>query len=127
MRTELRKNRQSRTLRCLGLTLATLFAGGCHSAFVQASVTNHTGAAVRLVEVDYPSASFGTGELADGATFKSRFKIMGSGAVRLTWTDAHEKEQTVQGPSLQEGEEGTLAVTLETDGAHWRPALQAAR
>lgn len=99
--------------------ISPLLLSGCHSAFVEASVVNHSGAAIRLVEVDYPSASVGTQDLPDGATFKYRFKILGNGPARLSWTDLQSKDHTSPGPNLQEGEEGTLAVTLRPADALW--------
>ena len=92
---------------------------GCHSAFVQATVINHSHKPIRLFEMDYPSASFGGGELPDGATFHYRFKILGSGPTKLLWTDVAEHDHTVKGPDLRESQEGTLSVTIDPDGAHW--------
>jgi len=47
------------------LLLAVAGTVGCKSAFVEADVINATAAPVSLVEVDYPSASFGVGSLAE--------------------------------------------------------------
>ncbi|MGI4828944.1 MAG: hypothetical protein ACRYFU_12250 [Janthinobacterium lividum] len=105
--------------------MALLGATGCHSAFVEATIVNQTGAPLRLVELDYPSASFGKGELANGATFRYRFKVLGTGTAKLTWTDPHEKELNSAGPVLREGDEGPLAVTIGADGAHWSSDLHA--
>ena len=68
-----------RRLPCLALaaTLSTLLAG-CHSAYINTTVTNHTAKPIELLEVDYPSASFGTQNLAPGGVFHYRFKILGS-------------------------------------------------
>ena len=101
------------------LTVALLAASGCKSAYVSATVVNHTGDAVTLVEVDYPSASFGRESLPDGASFPYRFKILGSGATRVTWTDAAHHEHTTAGPSLHEGQQGQLAITLSSTSATW--------
>jgi hypothetical protein len=47
------------------LAVSALIAiAGCHSYHVDATVENRTGAAVKLLEVDYPSASFGKDVLA---------------------------------------------------------------
>lgn len=105
------------------VALLAFTSGGCHSAFVSATVVNRSGAAVRLIEVDYPSASFGTEELANGATFKYRFKIQGSGAAKLSWTDSQEKDHTSAGPDLHEGQEGSLSVTIEPGNATWSAGL----
>ena len=106
------------------LVAACFLLAGCHSAFVDARVVNHSGAAVRLVEMDYPNASFGTSDLPNGSTFKYRFKILGSGPTKLSWTDAHEKEESSSGPPLHPGQEGSLSVTLQPDGtADWNTGL----
>jgi hypothetical protein len=97
---------------------------GCKSAYVEADVKNASGAAVSLVEVDYPSASFGVETLAAGATYHYRFKILGSGPTKVMWTDAGQKEHTVAGPKLVEGQQGALTVTIQGDRAVWSPALK---
>lgn len=96
-----------------------LAASGCKSAYVSATVANHTGAPVTLVEVDYPSASFGRESLPDGASFPYRFKILGSGPTKVTWTDASRHEHSAAGPELREGQQGQLTVTLSPSGATW--------
>lgn len=72
-----------------------------------------------LVEVDYPSASFGKEVLTDGGTFHYRFKILGSGATKVSWTDAEHHDHTVPGPELHEGEEGHLTITFSGQTAAW--------
>ena len=98
---------------------------GCHSAFIDATVSNHTTAPISVVQVEYPSASFGTQTIASGADFHYRFKILGSGQMKITWTDLAEHEHKVTGPTLTEGTEGPLTITVAPDGVHWqapRPA-----
>jgi hypothetical protein len=109
--------------------LVVLMAGlaglaGCHSHYVAAEVVNASGAAVSLVEVDYPSASFGTESLAAGARYSYRFKILGSGATKVLWTDAKLVEHSVAGPVLQEGQEGSLVVRIEGEKAVWETKLK---
>jgi hypothetical protein len=97
--------------------------GGCKSPYVNATVKNDTGAEVTLVEVDYPSASFGRDVLAAGATYPYRFKIIGSGATKVLWTDAERKQHTSAGPELHERQQGQLEITLKTTGAQWSTQL----
>ena len=108
-----------RGLGLAGLAGVALGLAGCHSAFVDAVVRNRTAEPVTLVEVDYPSASFGTQTLAPGADFHYRFKVLGSGKVKLLWTDTKHVEQHSDGPELDEGDEGPLAVTLGAAGVAW--------
>jgi len=89
-----------------------LLLAGCHSRYIAATVTNRTGSPLSTVEVDYPSASFGVDTLADGATYSYRFKIIGSGPTAVLWTDSSHRDHKVPGPSLHEGDEGTLAITI---------------
>jgi hypothetical protein len=104
-----------------------LLLGGCHSAYIEATVHNATGGPVSVVEVDYPSASFGKESLPDGADFHYRFKVLGSGATKVLWTDANHHDHTVAGPSLQEGAEGRLLVTLTSGSATWDVNIHPAR
>jgi hypothetical protein len=105
-------------LRATSLAALTLLAAatGCHSHYIEADITNSTATPLTLVELDYPSASFGTEALPAGATYHYRFKILGDGPTKLLWTDASRHDHTVAGPQLREGQEGSLAVTI-TDGA----------
>ena len=103
----------------MALGAALLATAGCHSRYIQATVTNHTSAAIQLLEVDYPSASFGTQNLAPGGVFQYRFKVLGSGATKLLYTDAEHKDHTSAGPDLKEGDEGKLSIELGASGATW--------
>ena len=106
----------------LGLVSA-LGLAGCHSAYVNAVVENRTPQPISLVELDYPSASFGTQTLAPGANYAYRFKVLGTGATKLLWTDAAHKEQKSDGPELKEGDEGSLVVVVGAGGVKWGPKL----
>jgi hypothetical protein len=106
------------------LTAGLLALAGCRSPYVEADVINATGAPVTLVEVDYPSASFGTESLAAGATYHYRFKILGSGATKVLWTDAAHHDHSVGGPVLNEGQEGSLMVTIVGEKAVWETKLR---
>ncbi|WP_213803403.1 hypothetical protein [Granulicella sp. dw_53] len=116
--------RFTRILVSLGLMLA---ATGCHSPYVEATVSNRTATPITLIEVAYPSASFGTQNLAPGADFHYRFKVLGSGFLKLSYTDSSRKDHTSGGPGLNEGAEGPLAVVISSDGVRWQtsPMLKA--
>ena len=112
-------------VRCRILLLAPLlFAQGCHSAFVNATVHNASGRTVSLIEVDYPSASFGVQSLAPTADLQYRFKILGSGAIKIVYTDAAQQEHRVTGPLLHEGLTGTLEVSITAAGVQWSTHLR---
>ncbi len=113
-------------MRLLPTALATLALAaltGCHSHYVSIDVHNSTGRPITLVEVDYPTASFGVDTLATGATYHYRFKILGDGPSKILWTDAAQQEHTVAGPSLAEGQEGTLTVSITPTTATWQSKL----
>ena len=113
-----------------GMVLAALAAAsgllaGCHSSRIEATVENRTGAAITLLEVDYPSASFGVDALADGADFPYRFKVQNSGAMKVQYSsaDGHSTHQ-VTGPTLVEGQEGSMTIVLLPEGkVEFHPAL----
>jgi hypothetical protein len=106
------------------LTLTLLAAGGCKSAYVEADIVNATPAAVTLVELDYPSASFGTQAVGAGTTYHYRFKILGDGATKILWTDAEHHDHSVTGPVLKEGQQGSITVTITGASAQWNTRLQ---
>ncbi len=111
-----------RTLRTIVLLSGLLSATGCHSPYVGATVSNRTSQPLELIEVDYPSASFGTENLAPGADFQYRFKVLGSGNLKLVYTDAAHHDHTSNGPLLHEGAEGHLTILVTPEGVTWKPA-----
>ena len=110
-----------RHLRILAL-LPILVITGCHSPYVEATVSNRTPQPMRLLEVDYPSASFGTQNLAPGADFHYRFKVLGSGSMKLLYTDSAHHDHKSDGPFLKEGAEGPLTILITDAGVTWQPA-----
>jgi hypothetical protein len=98
---------------------ATLTLTGCHSAYVAATISNRTPEPLSLIELDYPSASFGTQTLAPGADFHYRIKVLGSGPTTVLWTDPTRHDHKSSGPTLHENDEGTLTVVLSPTGATW--------
>ncbi len=113
-----------RLLRSLALAALVVLATGCHSAFIEATVSNRTDKPISLVELDYPSASFGTQTLAPGGEYHYRFKLLGSGDLKLLYTDASRTDHTVAGPHMNEGDEGSLTVTVTPAGVQWTPHLK---
>ena len=111
-----------RSIPSLALLIALLATTGCHSPYVAATVSNHTSKPIELLEVDYPSASFGTQNLAAGSDFNYRFKVLGSGSMKLLYTDSAHQDHKSDGPFLKEGAEGPLAITISDTGVAWQPA-----
>lgn len=98
----------------------------CHSHQIDAVVENRTGARIELIEVDYPSASFGVDVLAADADYRYRFQVVGSGPVTVQYTDsASHKLRQLTGPTLYEHQEGRLEIVLLPDGkAEFHPELR---
>jgi hypothetical protein len=106
------------------LAAALLALTGCASPYVETTISNRCGAPISELQVDYPSASFGATALADGADFHYRFKIQGSGTLKLSYTDAAHQDHLIPGPALLEGQRGTLRITIDAPGhALFAPAL----
>ena len=110
-----------RLLPALALLTSLTAATGCHSPYVQATVSNRTDKPIELLEVDYPSASFGTQNLAPGADFHYRFKVLGSGQMKLLYTDSAHQDHKSDGPFLKEGAEGLLSIAITPTGVTWQP------
>lgn len=98
------------------LTSALLPLAACKSPHVEVTVVNNTGAEVRLLEVDYPSASFGFDSIAPGASKQYRIQVQDSGNVKVQYTGVGDKQFQSTGPELKEGFQGTLQITLEPSG-----------
>jgi hypothetical protein len=116
-----------RSIPALALLTALFATTGCHSPYVAATVSNHTSKPIELLEVDYPSASFGTQNLAPGADFHYRFKVLGSGKMKFLYTDSTHQDHKSDGPFLEEGAEGPLAITITDTGVAWQLAPPVSR
>src|SRR5271166_388472 len=103
-------------LALLFLLLPTLGLVACRSAFVETTIANGDSTPVRLIEVDYPSASFGVQSLDAQAAYHYHFKIQGSGPITITWTDSTGKAHTATGPVLFEGQHGDLRISINPSG-----------
>jgi len=80
-----------------------------------ATVTNHRATPIGLIEVDYPSASFGVQALAPGAQYQYRFKVIGTGPMAVVWNEGGQNQKKSSGPVLHEGDAGTVDVTFTSD------------
>jgi hypothetical protein len=101
-----------------------LIAIGCRSAHVDVTVENHTGAEVRLLEVDYPSASFGADSIAPDGSMHYRIQLQGNGPVKLQYLAPDHKLPQATGPALSEGQAGKLEIVLLPGGkAEFHPEL----
>jgi hypothetical protein len=106
------------------LTLMLLWAAGCHSRHIDMTVENRTGAAIQLLEVDYPSASFGADKLAPGEVFRYSIQVRGSGPLKVEYTKSDGRQAQISGPTLAERQEGQFQIVLlPGDAAEFHPQL----
>jgi hypothetical protein len=111
---------------CLATILSTvLFSlAACHSYHVDTTVENRTGGAIQLLEVEYPSASFGADSLASGSFLNYRIQLRGSGPLKVQYTGSDGRQRQIDGPVLVEHQEGQLAIVLLPGGrAEFHPQL----
>ncbi|HEY2472213.1 MAG TPA: hypothetical protein VGI45_30780 [Terracidiphilus sp.] len=105
------------------ISLSSLLA--CHSYHIDATIENRTATPITLLEVDYPSASFGADALAANGVFHYSFQTRGSGQMSVQYTAANGHQVQVKGPMLYEKQQGRLAITLLPDGKiEFHPSLQ---
>ena len=107
---------------------ALLAMAGCHSYHVETTVENRTGAPIQLLEVDYPSASFGADKLDADGVFHYRIQLRGAGQLKVQYTASTgsqaQKQVQIDGPTLAERQEGQLKIVLLPGGkAEFHPEL----
>ena len=90
-------------------------AVGCHSSQVDVAVENRTGAPIRLLEVDYPNASFGANSLAADGVLHYRIQVQGNGPLKVQYTASNGQLAQMDGPALTERQEGKLQIVLLPD------------
>jgi len=106
------------------LSVALIALAACHSYHIEITVENRTGGAIQLLEVDYPSASFGANTLAAGATLPYRIQVRGSGPLKVEFTASDGHQTQIEGPTLAERQEGRIEIVLLPAGyAEFHPHL----
>jgi hypothetical protein len=94
--------------------------GGCRAPLIDAEIVNQ-GPQLKLIEFDYPNASFGRDAIDAGGQFHHPFAPGGPGKVTLHFVDSAGRSHTSDGPTVREGESGSLVATIDSAGAvHWR-------
>jgi hypothetical protein len=99
----------------------------CHSYHIDVTIKNSTGGAISLLEVDYPSASFGADSLAAGAEFHYLIQTRGSAPLKVQYTSPTRHQVQIAGPTLFERQEGKIEIVLLPGGkAEFHPSLNPA-
>lgn len=110
------------------LVPALLVASGCHSYQVETTVENRTGQTIQLLEVEYPSATFGANSMVAGETLHYRIQLRDSGPLKVRYTGVNGQAAQVQGPVVAERQEGRLQIVLLPGGrAEFHPELSPSR
>jgi len=116
--------RHWQAISAISLLFCALVLSACHSYHIDVSIKNGTGGPISLLEVDYPSASFGTDALARDADFHHRIQTRGSAPVKVQYTGANGRPVQITGPMLSEKQEGKMEIILLPDGkAEFHPSL----
>ena len=111
-----------------GYLIALAILAACHSSHIEVSIENRTNTPIRLLEVDYPTASFGTDALAPGATLQYRIQVQGAGRLKVQYTAPDGRQALINGPDLAEPQEGTLTIVLLPEGkADFKTHLSSSR
>lgn len=93
-----------------------IFVVGCRSKLVVVRVINSGTTELHNVEVDYPSASFGMSNLAPGATYIYRIQLQDAGRMKVEFYDNKQQLHSCKGPYAEQGQQGTLTLTLDGSG-----------
>jgi|SRR6516162_6214331 hypothetical protein len=99
------------------IVLALLGAAGCRSHVIQVTVVNTSAQTVSTIIVDYPNATFGVNSLAPGKSFPYVIKPMGTGPLKVQFTNAQGVSHSVNGPAVHKGDEGAIQIKLSQDSA----------
>ena len=111
-------------LRSAVLLSAVLAACGCRSYHIEITVENRTGSNIQLLEVDYPSASFGSDSVATDADFHYRIQVQGNGPLKVQYSAPGGLKFQMNGPNISERQQGRIEIVLLPGGkAEFHPEL----
>jgi hypothetical protein len=99
------------------VVLTLLCAVGCRSHVIKVTVVNSSSQPVSTIIVDYPDATFGVNSLAPGKSFPYVIKVMGTGALKVQFTNAQGVNHSATGPTVHKGDEGAIQIKLSQDSA----------
>jgi hypothetical protein len=98
------RKRISAVVFAAGLTIGLIFLAACRSAFIEATLRNDGDSPIRVQTLNAH------------AVYHYRFKVQGSGPVTLSYTGPDGHTHTATGPTLDEGQHGTLTISVDPAG-----------
>lgn len=101
-----------KTVLAVTSSIFLILCAGCRSHQIMITVENHTGKEIQLLEVDYPSASFGEDSMAAGQVVHYSIQVRDSGPVKVQYMTPDHHQPQMTGPTLHEKEEGKLQIVL---------------
>jgi hypothetical protein len=99
------------------LLLVLAAVAGCRSRVVEVKLINTSGQPLSVIIVDYPTATFGVDKLDPGATYQYPIKVLGTGPLKVQFTDANGHNHSYTGPSLEKNDAGVVTVKLTQEAA----------
>lgn len=114
------------SLRVVVAAVLLLALNSCRSSKIIAITIRNTGSQpLHNIEIRYPKASFGVGDLAPGATFSYKFQPTGEGKLALSFEEAGGKQHHEEGPEVHEADDGSIALSIDGDGNNtWENKLR---
>ena len=86
---------------------------GCtHSRVVKIILLNNSAARITNIIVDYPTATFGIPALEPNKDFPYTIKPLGTGPLKIQFTDAQGHTHQSIGPVVHKDDEGTIEIKL---------------
>ena len=107
------------TISSVFCALVFLLLAGCNSAQLRVTVDNHSSAALRNVEVNYVSASFGVPYLAPAAGYHKYVEPLRSGKLQVKYVDEAGKEHVSIGPAIDSKQSMAVTCEVRDHGVQW--------
>lgn len=102
---------------CLLAAFLSLTALGCRSHGIDVTIQNNAKVPLRNVELDYPGASFGTGNILPGASYWYHIKPTGDGEITLSFEQEDGNSFKQKEPSVRAGEDGRMIIIVDQNSS----------
>ena len=109
---------KSGKIKALFWLLVVCALSGCfRSHVIRVNLINASTEKISNIEIDYPGATFGVPSLDAGKTFQYPIKPTETGAIKISFRNAHGIEHTYPGPVVHKNDEGMIEIKLTQDAA----------